>query len=144
MGKINMSRVILGGLLSGLVISIGEILLNGLILGKEWEEAMRALNRPPLGVDVTIFFTVLCFALGILAVWTYAAMRSRFGPGPRTAITAGLLVWGLAYLYPSASGLPMQIIPRNLIFIGMLWGLFEVPIATVAGAWLYKEEQTPV
>jgi hypothetical protein len=30
--------------------------------------------------------------------------------------------------------------PTNLILIGTVWGLIEVPIATIAGAWLYKEE----
>jgi hypothetical protein len=30
--------------------------------------------------------------------------------------------------------------PTNLIIITIVWGLFEIPIATMAGAWLYKEE----
>ena len=35
MGKINMTRVILGGLLAGLVINIGEFILNDTILGED-------------------------------------------------------------------------------------------------------------
>ena len=49
MAKINMGRVILGGLLAGWVLNIGEFLLNEPILGKQWVAAMEALNRPPIG-----------------------------------------------------------------------------------------------
>ena len=38
-----------------------------------------------------------CWAF--VTVWLYAAIRPRFGPGPKTAICAGLIVWGLSYLY---------------------------------------------
>ena len=34
----------------------------------------------------------------------------------------------------------MGLFPKSLIVIGTLWGLIELPIATVFGAWLYKEE----
>ena len=33
---------------------------------------------------------IVDFILGILTVWVYAAIRPRFGPGPRTALTAAL------------------------------------------------------
>jgi hypothetical protein len=131
--------VIRGGIAAGFLINVGEFLMNGVILKKQWEDAMQALNRPPMGADIWFFFILLGFALGILAVWTYAAIRSRFGAGPKTALVAGLLVWGLAYLYPTATGMPIQIFSKSLLLIGALWGLFEVPLATVAGAWFYKE-----
>ncbi len=35
MGKINMARVILGGLLAGLIINVGEFVLNEPILGEQ-------------------------------------------------------------------------------------------------------------
>ena len=37
MGKINFGRVLLGGLVAGLVINIGEYLLNGVVLAKQME-----------------------------------------------------------------------------------------------------------
>ena len=146
MGKINMGRVILGGLLAGLVINIGEFLLNEVILGTLWAGALKALNLPPMGNEAMAFFIVLLFALGIITVWVYAAIRPRFGAGPWTAVCAGLLVWALAALYPSAGVLPMHLFPRRLLFYGTVWQFFELPIAAVVGAWVYREEvaQTPV
>ena len=56
MGKINMGRVILGGLLAGLIINIGEFVLNIAVLGRLWDEALQALNRPALDAGQMAFF----------------------------------------------------------------------------------------
>lgn len=57
-----------------------------------------------------------------------------------TAICAGLVVWFLASLYGSASLLPVHLFPRRLLLYGTVWQFFGFPIASVAGAWIYKEE----
>jgi len=140
MGKINTGRVVLGGLLAGLVITIGEFVLNMPILGKQWNEAMRVLNRPPMDAEPPTFFILLSFALGLLTVWVYAAIRPRFGAGPMTAICAGLIIWVLASLYASAAMLPLHLFPRRLLLYATVWEFFELPIAALAGAWIYREE----
>jgi hypothetical protein len=33
----------------------------------------------------------------------------------------------------------MDVFPARLLLIGMIWGLFEIPISALAGAWLYRE-----
>jgi len=139
MGKINYGRVVLGGLVAGVIINIGEFILNGLILMNDWNEAMKALNKPPMGGSAILIMVVLCLLLGIFLTWVYAAIRPRFAPGPKTAICAGLTVWTLAYAWSSLSGLTMNVFPARLFVIGMIWGLFEITIAALAGAWLYKE-----
>ena len=55
------------------------------------------------------------------------------------AICTGLLVWFFVYLYPSGFLMVMNLFPRNMMLIAVAWGLFEIPIAALAGAWLYKE-----
>jgi len=137
--KINMVRVILGGLVAGLVLNIGEFILNEPILGERWRAAMTTLNREAIGGSAIAIFVVGAFLLGIAMIWTYAAIRPRLGAGPRTAICAGLLVWFFSYLYPSAGFIALDLFPTDLILIGIVWGFFELPIAAVAGAWLYRE-----
>ncbi len=139
MGKINYVRVILCGLLAGLVLNLGEAFLNFVVLAGQWEEALRAINKEPPGGSMTVVFVILGFVLGWAIVWVYAAIRPRMGPGPRTAICAGLAVWFLSYAWPSLSGMPMGIFPNWLFIISIAWGLIEVPLAALAGAWLYKE-----
>jgi hypothetical protein len=139
----NMARVILGGLVAGLVINIGEFVLNGVILASSMESAMARLNLPPVGGSAIALFMILGFALGILTVWLYAAIRPRYGTGPKTALCAGATVWFLAYLYPSVGMGAMGLFSTNLIVIGVVWGLVEILVAAVAGAWLYTEAPVP-
>lgn len=139
MGKINLGRAVLGGLLAGLVINLGEFVLNALILSSQWEDAMKELNKPPIADSAIPFFVAGGFVLGVLAVWTYAAIRPRFGAGPKTAVCAGLIAWALGYLCPTIGMAGIGIFPTNLLMIGLVWGLVEVPLATVVGAWPYQE-----
>src|SRR5947207_11639667 len=44
MGKINLARVFLGGLLAGLIINIFEYVLNGVVFASQWDTFMKALE----------------------------------------------------------------------------------------------------
>ncbi|MBW3660918.1 MAG: diaminopimelate decarboxylase, partial [Gemmatimonadetes bacterium] len=48
MGTIDRGRVILGGLVAGVVLNVGEYVLNGLLLRERWDAAMTELIRPAL------------------------------------------------------------------------------------------------
>ena len=45
-----MGRVIVGGLLAGLLINISEFVLNTFVIAKDMEAAMKAMNLPPMAV----------------------------------------------------------------------------------------------
>ena len=32
-----------------------------------------------------------------------------------------------------------QIFPANVIMVGVIWGLVEIVLASIAGGWLYRE-----
>jgi hypothetical protein len=139
MGTINTGKVIVGGLVAGLVINVSEFVLNMHVLGKEMEAMMARMNLPPMGGSAYAVFTVLGFALGIATIWLYAAIRPRYSPGPRTALCAGSAVWFFAYVYPSVGFVMMGAYPMGAMAIGLAWGLAELLIASVAGAALYNE-----
>ena len=144
MGQINLARVVSGGLLAGLVMNISEFVLHAIVLGPDGERLAEQWKQAGLMGDpdptLLIWLVVATFALGVLAVWTYAAIRPRMGPGPQTAICAGLLVWALSYLYAAVyvhAG--VTVFPAKLTWLPVAWSLVEVPVATLAGAWLYRE-----
>ena len=139
MGRINAGRVILGGLLAGLVINLGEFILNQLVLKTQWEAVMNALHLPPPGGGAIAWFVVSGFLGGILTVWLYAAFRPRLGPGPRTAIIAGLFVWALGCFLALMPPMLTGVLPAQCVGTVMIWDLVEAPVAAVIGAWLYKE-----
>jgi pimeloyl-ACP methyl ester carboxylesterase len=138
-GRINLGRVVVGGLVAGLLINISEAIMNGVVFAAEMDAAMKALNKPPIASSMILCFVIFCFGLGMMLVWLYAAIRPRFGPGVQTAVCASLTVWGFAYLYPNLFMLVLDIFPRRLTIISIVWGLGEVVVAGLAGARLYSE-----
>jgi hypothetical protein len=83
-------------------------------------------------------FAVADFLWGFLLVFTYAAIRPRFGVGPRTAIIGAVILWlalALGVLILMAIGLHT---PRSYLMSSALY-LVSAIVASIAGAALYKE-----
>src|SRR5436190_23797469 len=138
MGKINVGRVVLGGLLAGLVLNIGEYLLNGKVLAAQMKTFMTQHNftEPANFIPIAVALT---FVLGIVIVLGYACIRPRLGPGVKTAIIAGFFAWFGIYLYCGIINGVLFGIPMNTMILVLVWGFVEYAIAAVAGAWLYTE-----
>ncbi len=141
MGRINGSRVVLGGLVAGVVINIGEFIYNGLLTADAMAEAMARFDLPGYAPSAMVLYVLMAFAMGIFAVWLYAALRPRFGPGPRTAVYAGLTFWVPASLFQTLMQMGMALWPAGLLWAGAAWTLIELPLATLAGAYLYRESE---
>jgi uncharacterized membrane protein YgdD (TMEM256/DUF423 family) len=140
MGKINYGRAIMGGLVAGLILNIGEFLFNGVIMANAMREWGVSHNLP---AEPTTTFMVaaigLTFALGILMVMLYAMIRPRYGPGPKTALCAALILWFGICVYCGIIYTLLLEQPTKIIGVGLVWCLGEYVIAAIAGAWLYKE-----
>jgi hypothetical protein len=139
MGKINFGRVLLGGLVAGVILNIGEWVLNGMILHKEMDDFFKRCGFPQPGTNFLVIALAITFVLGIVIVLGYAAIRPRFGAGPKTAIIAALFAWFGTYLYQNVIGLGLGIMPAKAVVIAVTWGLVEYILAALAGAALYKE-----
>jgi ACR3 family arsenite efflux pump ArsB len=89
----------------------------------------------PLGV-----FILRGVSLGVFCVLLYAAVRPRLGAGVKSAITTGLLAFLVGTLFPPF-GLTMQAFaPARVLLETIIWNAIQLPLATVAGAWLYREK----
>jgi hypothetical protein len=140
MGKINMSRVILGGLVAGIIINLFEGIMNGVVLEKQWAAVMSGLGKSGvMSVKQIAAFNAWGFAAGILLVWLYAAMRPRFGAGPKTAMLAGLFVWMVGCAMANAVPVFLHLYPVGLAVSAVAVALVEMLIAGVVGGYLYKE-----
>ena len=137
--RINTRGLVVGGLVAGLIINISEFILNEPVLGADMRAAMTAHNLPPIGGSAIAVFVTLGFALGLLLVWLYAAIRPRFGPGPKTAAVAGVLVWFLAYFWSTVGFGMMGVFPARLLVIGLVWGFVELIVAALVGGRIYTE-----
>ena len=134
----NYSRILLGGLLAGLVINVSEFVLNGVILMEAMEDELAMMDAAfaPWAMP---FYVVMAFLWGIAMVWLYAAIRPRFGLGWRTALVVGLFFWIFVSVLPTLANMAMGITLDGLVGIGLLWTFVELPAAAVVGSWLYRE-----
>ena len=139
MNNINLGRVLLGGLLAGLVLNVGEVPLNDIVLGTQMREFFARYGIPEPGGSFLIAAVTLTFAVGILLVFLYALIRSRLGPGMKTALVAGVIMWFAVYVYSGVVNGLMFGIPIKVMAIVIFWGLLEYLAAAIAGGWVYKE-----
>jgi magnesium-transporting ATPase (P-type) len=141
MGKTNWNRVFLGGLLAGVVLIVLGFAAWAIYLQGLWSPEMEALGHP---VDISgggyVFSIIFSLVIGILAVWLYSAIRPRYGAGPKTAIIAGIAFWVLSSLIAAISLGSMGLFAARLLVIDSLTGLVLYVVATLLGAWVYKEE----
>ena len=141
MTQINWGRILLGGLLAGIVVNTFEFVLNFFMLKEAWAVAKEL--KPDSQVLMTggeiAASNLWGFLVGFLALWLYASIRPRYGSGPRTALYAGTAIWGLvsllAVLRPTAgTSLAMTAIVTS-VFVGFV----EINLGTLLGAWQYRE-----
>jgi hypothetical protein len=81
MGNISITRMLLAGLLAGLVICFGEYVLGWLILGDQWAEVLAEAGTGELGAGQIASFAIIGLLYGIALIWIYAAIRPRFVRG---------------------------------------------------------------
>jgi hypothetical protein len=135
-------KVITGGLLAGVIIIIFNILGQFLLMDRIQHEMntwiQGSADRISMGTGAIAAGIIMKLLIGIILIWFYAAMRPRFGPGPRTASYVAITVWILGAIYFS-----------DFPLIGMMsvssYALLEIMqfvtflVAALVGARIYSE-----
>ena len=137
----NTGKVIVGGLVAGVVLNIGDFLINTQILAAENGEFLKRLNIDPALLETfsgMLPWIVIDFLMGVLLVWTYGAIRPRFGPGVSTAIIAALIPF-IGITLVLAGFTSMGVFPISMMVKGSIASLVNTAIGSVAGAWVYTE-----
>jgi hypothetical protein len=142
LGKINLVRLILAGLVAGLISDAVAYLVDGVILAERWADGMAFLNHSQFSATQWISFNVLGLVAGFIAVWIYAAIRPRFGAGPLTAAYAAFAVWILTSLIPNLEFMwILKLFDHHLTIFTTLGALAEILLGTILGAALYNEPE---
>jgi len=139
MGKINMQKVLTGGLIAGVVLVAVDFVLYNIILKDQMTAAMTALNKPAMTSAQLPWFIVLDLISGVFLVWVYAAVRPRFGAGPGTAAKSAIALWFLAGVLGTLYMWPMSLFPHRLMIMQTVGMLVAYVLASVIGAKFYTE-----
>lgn len=139
----NIGRIILGGLVGGLIINVVEQVVHGILLRSGWDEAMKKVTGgQPVGTQAIVLFWIIGFVVGVALAWLYAAIRPRYGAGPKTAVLASVYLWIVSSLILVVSLIPWNLWPRDLSIIALVVSLVEYIVAGLVAGYLYRE-QTP-
>ena len=142
MAKMNVGRVIICGIIAGVICFLGDGIVHGMLLKDRWAAIMAALGRTGNGdVGSQNFGIFLIYDLlkGLIALWIYAATRPTSGPGPVTALKAAILVWLLVIPVPIIGLLPMRFFDLRFALLWSLYGIVPIIVGTLAGAWMYRD-----
>jgi hypothetical protein len=140
MGGFNVGRWLAGGFVAAIVVWVIEG-VSAIFYMDEMETALAAMN---LSMDMSAgawMMTILVSLLvGMTAVFFYAAARPRFGPGPKTAVLVAVVYFMGGTLISILGYGMIGMYPAGMLAKWGLIGLAELIVATVVGAWVYKEE----
>jgi hypothetical protein len=167
MGRINWARILLAGLLAGMIANAFEYFLHTQILEKPWVELRSKLappastpppattpppdstpgstqNSKPLTATPTTFagYALSSFLAGGCVVWLYAAIRPRFKSTGKAALSAAIVTWIPTYCGTQLALLLSGVLPGAIVFPTMVVGLIEL-IAAVAVAVLVYQDTPP-
>ena len=139
---INTQKVLIGGIAAGVVMNIIDFVTHTYILSAQMKAASDAfkpgLSDQMMQGSAIASYIVMDFVLGIALVWTYAAIRPRFGPGIKTAFYAAVLFWIVTSVAMSGY-LHMGMVPTGLWMSFAFIGLVNYLLSAWAGAKLYTE-----
>jgi hypothetical protein len=139
---INTSKVVSAGLAAGVVASILGYVLFGMMLGPRMEAESLAVAPAIAGRSMTgaaiAGQVIISFIIGVLLVWLYAAIRPRFGPGPRTAVYAALVVWLCGFIF-HVDWLIVGMMTTGTYLMASAAALVQLLASAYVGAMLYKE-----
>lgn len=142
MEKINLTRVLIGGILASVVFIIAEVIVEGLlylIIGFNEADLAReyfptiVLSGTRYQIINILYLLVSCTA----AIWLYAALRPKFGEGLKTAFIASILFIFVIFLF-MVNNVNMGLFPLEPALISLALSLAEFPISIAAGAVVYK------
>jgi uncharacterized membrane protein YcfT len=131
-----------GGLVAGVVANAIDFVTNTYVLGADmqaWAASHNIDQATLTSGTVAGSWAAVDFVYGLLIVFTYAAMRPRFGAGVRTAIIAGLVMF-LAPTIVLFGFTQMGMLTMPMFVKGTIGAIVATLAAAVAGAAVYKEE----
>jgi hypothetical protein len=141
MASINTGKVIVGGLVAGVVANAIDFVTNTYVLAPDWAAFAQGHNLDPNAMNspaVAATWITVDFLFGWLMVWTYAAVRPRLGPGVSTALIVGLVI----YLAPTLvlfGFTQMGLMTMTMFVKGSCGAIVATLAAAVAGAAVYTE-----
>lgn len=141
MTRINTVRVLLGGLAAGVVANACDAIIGLYLTPADMQLMLQRLGlnaAEAMSPAVAITWVGIDFFYALLIVFTYAAIRPRFGPGPKTAILAGLVIYAgvtsVLYGFAAMGVFTMVAFVKNAVL-----SAGTAVLTSLTGGYVYRE-----
>jgi hypothetical protein len=135
---LNSGKVVVGGLVAGVVANVLDYLFQGIVLKPDFDVMQQRLNLDPVAANNPVPWIIVDFVLGFLIIITYVGFRARWGPGPKTAIYAGVVLF-LAIASMMGALTSIGIFTTDTYLKSSALFLVTITCAALAAAFVYKE-----
>jgi hypothetical protein len=145
MARINWGRLILGGLIAAIMMFFADGFIHERLVKTDWQAVyagLRAAEPEPHGASM-FYFALFELGRGLISMLFYATMRTHFGPGPKTAVLAGIASWIAFSLTGPAQFIPLGFFSTSLWFKVGAAHLVTSIVSAIAGAAMYKDPAQP-
>lgn len=145
MARINWGRLILGALIAAIIMFFADGFIHERLVRTDWSAVyagLKAAEPTPHGSSM-VYFALFELGRGLISMLFYATMRTHFGPGPKTAVLAGIASWIAFSLTGPAQFIPLGFFSTALwVKVGALHLVTSI-LAAIAGAAMYKDSARP-
>lgn len=138
MHAIHPVRILLAGLVAGVIIIVGEYVLNAILLADQWAELRQDYGIAVQGTTQVAAGGFLTLSYGVVLMWMFASMRASFATDFQTAIVTGYTFWSIAYLLFLLSVWASGFVTFAIAATSIAWGIVEAPLATIVGMKVYR------
>lgn len=141
MAGINYGRVALGALVGGIVANACDTVVGMFLMADEMQQMVQRLNLDPNIIqssNVMATWIVADFVYAGLVAWTYAAIRPRFGAGPKTALLAAFVPYASVTAI-LAGFMAMGVFTESVYLKSAMFSLLTAALIGLAAGKVYKE-----
>ncbi|HEX7778491.1 MAG TPA: hypothetical protein VF424_04595, partial [Vicinamibacterales bacterium] len=115
-----------------------DYLFQGVVLRPDFEIMRQRLNLDPVAANNPVPWIIVDFILGFLLIVTYVGFRARWGPGPKTAIYAGVVIFvSIASVMGALTAI--GVFTTDTYLKSSALSLITTISAALAAAFVYKE-----
>ncbi|ESQ73858.1 hypothetical protein [Asticcacaulis sp. AC402] len=142
MQNLNGSRLVLGGVTSGVIVFALLAITNTAILGAVWEDwlaiAKPVFPMPYQNISIGLWAGQSIIA-GLVGTFIYAAIKDWIGAKLRASYVSGLLVWAVGWLGLSLDKLAIGVESEKTIYYNLLAALLGCLIGQFVASHIYKD-----
>ncbi|MGZ3305115.1 MAG: hypothetical protein ACXU8U_04570 [Asticcacaulis sp.] len=142
MKNLNPLRLIIAGLVSGLILYLFESITNGVILAGPWKSwsliTSRAFAMPSMATSLT-FWGLQALVAGLAAVFVQVLIKDWAGNRLRAAYVSALIVWVPGWLGLSFDKIALGLEPPLMIYANLLTALLGLLAGQYAAGYIYKD-----